>query len=131
MQELRQPQEPFVVCLLTELRERRLRKAVVSDLDLVVILERGRVYVLEGRCPHRHGHMADGCVEGGLLVCASHGWDFDLTSGRSISIPGQRLGAFQVWIDEQKDTVSVDLVELRAWQKENPDPFRSGECLGV
>lgn len=47
----------------------------------VVVLHDGRSYEVPDRCPHDGAPISDGFVDRGRLVCARHGWEFDLDSG--------------------------------------------------
>ena len=52
----------------------------------------GRFYACGGVCPHEDGPLAEGWLEGDLVVCPWHGYDFSLTTGRcrvddDLSIP--------------------------------------------
>lgn len=42
----------------------------------------GRFFACGASCPHEDGPLADGWLEGDVVVCPWHGFDFDLTTGR-------------------------------------------------
>jgi nitrite reductase/ring-hydroxylating ferredoxin subunit len=48
----------------------------------VAVLDDGRTFVVEDRCPHDGGWLSDGFVEGDRIVCARHGWEIDPCTGR-------------------------------------------------
>jgi UDP-MurNAc hydroxylase len=49
-------------------------------------------YVMERYCPHRRADLAIfGEVDGGILTCALHGWQFDLETGRCLTADDRRL----------------------------------------
>ena len=39
-------------------------------------------HALDGICPHSGGPLAEGAVQGNVVTCPWHGWQFDVTSGR-------------------------------------------------
>ncbi|NRA02190.1 MAG: Rieske 2Fe-2S domain-containing protein [Myxococcales bacterium] len=41
----------------------------------------GRVYAMENLCPHAGFPLHEGGLEGTFVVCAGHGWAFDLETG--------------------------------------------------
>jgi nitrite reductase/ring-hydroxylating ferredoxin subunit len=47
-----------------------------------VRLADGRAFVVEDRCPHDGGLLSNGFVDGDRLVCARHGWAFEVCTGR-------------------------------------------------
>ena len=48
----------------------------------VARLDSGRLVVVDDECPHDGGRISDGFVDGERLVCARHGWEFDVVDGR-------------------------------------------------
>ncbi len=42
----------------------------------------GRFYACSPTCPHEDGPLAGGWLEGEVVVCPWHGYDFDLATGR-------------------------------------------------
>ena len=49
-------------------------------------------YVMERWCPHRQADLSVfGEVEGGVLTCHLHGWQFDLESGRCLTADDRHL----------------------------------------
>jgi nitrite reductase/ring-hydroxylating ferredoxin subunit len=86
----------------TVARARRLcpRGGVIAcrqgDRDLVLaVLPDGRAFVAPDRCPHDGRPLSDGFLDGERLVCARHGWEFDLATGlaarRSPGLPEVRI----------------------------------------
>jgi phenylpropionate dioxygenase-like ring-hydroxylating dioxygenase large terminal subunit len=54
----------------------------------------GRPAALEDRCCHRSARLSLGRVEGGILACGYHGWEYDRTGQcvRMPQVPGQKPG---------------------------------------
>ena len=44
----------------------------------------GKIHAIEGICPHAGGPLAEGTVEGTVVTCPWHGWQFDLTTGQNV-----------------------------------------------
>ena len=42
----------------------------------------GRFFATSPLCPHEEGPLAEGWLEGDVVVCPWHGYDFELTTGR-------------------------------------------------
>jgi nitrite reductase/ring-hydroxylating ferredoxin subunit len=43
----------------------------------------GAISVLDGICPHQGGPLAEGPVEGTMVTCPWHGWQFDVRTGKT------------------------------------------------
>ena len=42
----------------------------------------GEFHVLDGICPHAGGPLGKGELNGNIITCPWHGWQFDVESGR-------------------------------------------------
>ena len=92
---------------------------VIRELDgksVGVFNVGGRFVALHNRCPHRGGALCLGPVtgttlpsedfgysyglQGRILRCAWHGWEFDLETGRSLVDPRIRAKTFPVVVEE-------------------------------
>ena len=104
-------------------------KALVSNVDIVIIRYNDNVSVLYGRCLHRGALLSDGHIEGKNLICGLHGWDYRYETGISEYENSQALPKFQSWIEN--DEVLVDEEEIQNWEKEHPQAYRRDEYLGA
>ncbi|MCR6652339.1 MAG: Rieske 2Fe-2S domain-containing protein [Cellvibrionaceae bacterium] len=55
----------------------------VNGRPLLLIQDRGEVFLIENRCPHMDAPLASGRISEGAIVCRAHGIGFDLRSGRA------------------------------------------------
>ncbi len=70
------------------LRDEPMRVRLLGE-DLVLYRETGgKLGLVPERCPHRGASLACGMVEKDGLVCAYHGWKFDLT-GQCVDTPAE------------------------------------------
>ena len=104
------------------------RKIVeVEGRSIGIFNVHGRFYALRNRCPHQAAPLCLGAIkgmtlpgkpgeyvwarDGEILRCPWHGWEFDITSGRSIFNPHRtRVKSYAVTVepdDEAVDTYSV------------------------
>lgn len=42
-----------------------------------------RYHALDNACPHAGAPLSEGDLEGPIILCSAHGWQFDVTSGIS------------------------------------------------
>ncbi|MCU1354022.1 MAG: pyruvate oxidase, partial [Acidimicrobiales bacterium] len=65
-----------------DLADGRVR-AVTVDRHTICLTRCGDAYgALDNRCPHQGGPLGEGSIEGGLLRCPWHGYDYDPITGR-------------------------------------------------
>jgi len=95
--------------------------ALVGNVDLVIVRYDDEHSVFSGRCLHRGALLADGSVVGANILCGLHGWDYCYRTGISAYSNDERLQRFTSWIDDGE--VVVDEDEIRAWEREHPQPY--------
>jgi len=65
------------------------------------------VLALDNVCPHEGGPIGLGELQGSIVTCPFHGWQFDVTTGACVSVSGARVGSWPTRV--QGTTVYVDL----------------------
>lgn len=77
------------------------REYEVGDRLVAVFRDRGgAVYATDAHCPHRAGHLADGFVGGGRVICPMHSFKFDLATGEAIGADCPALRVYSLRISE-------------------------------
>jgi nitrite reductase/ring-hydroxylating ferredoxin subunit len=67
-------------------------------------LRSGRLHAVGAVCPHKGGPIADGQIDGSIVLCPLHMNTFELTTGCSLTgQPG--LGSWPVSVDDAGDLV--------------------------
>jgi 3-phenylpropionate/trans-cinnamate dioxygenase ferredoxin component len=71
------------------------------DEEDVALFRRGdEIFAIGNQCPHQGGNLCDGFVEGDIVTCPLHGWEFDLRSGACMTIPGESVPHYNVLVDD-------------------------------
>jgi len=78
---------------------------VEGELIAVFRARDGGVFGAQARCPHRDGHLADGVIGGGLIVCPLHTFRFDLATGKPIGNDCPSLKTYLVTINDEREIV--------------------------
>lgn len=55
----------------------------LDRIEVMLIQDEGRTYLIENRCPHADAPFTYGSVKEGRIQCPMHGLNFDLETGRS------------------------------------------------
>ena len=70
---------------------------ILTDRRSIAIFNiEGTFHAIEGLCPHAGAPLADGYLEGTVVICPWHAWRFDLEDGRCPLVPGARLHVYRV-----------------------------------
>ena len=67
----------------------------------------GRFHASSSLCPHEDGPLAEGWLEGDVVVCPWHGFDFELATGRCRVDDGLCIQVYRVRVADGH--VEVDL----------------------
>lgn len=71
-----------------ELAEGAMAEVGVDGHALLVAKAGGAVYIADARCPHLHGNLAHGTLDGTVVTCPLHGSQFDLVDGTCVRWTG-------------------------------------------
>ena len=105
-----------LVCRLAELPPGERRIVEVEGRSIGVFNVHGRLYALRNACPHQGAPLCLGLVtglmapsrpgefdwsrEGEIVRCPWHGWEFDITTGRSVFNPHRtRVRRYDVTVE--------------------------------
>jgi len=72
---------------------------LVNGEDVALFRRGDEVFAIGNQCPHQGGNLCDGFVEGDIVICPLHGWEFDLRSGACMTVPGESVARYRVTVD--------------------------------
>lgn len=79
--------EYVYVAEITDLQTDTMIKVHAGDAEILIANIDGAYYALDNRCPHMSGSLADGRLEGSVVVCPRHGASFDVRTGKAVRDP--------------------------------------------
>jgi nitrite reductase/ring-hydroxylating ferredoxin subunit len=80
----------------------------VDDVDIGLFRMGDDVFAMENSCPHAGHPLSEGRLEGAHIICAKHGWRYDVRSGfRPDHEDGWPIPCFDVVI--RGDEICIDL----------------------
>jgi nitrite reductase/ring-hydroxylating ferredoxin subunit len=68
--------------------------ASVNGRDVAVFRRGAELLAIGNDCPHQGGSLCDGWVEGDIVVCPLHGWEFDMRTGACMTVPGESVARY-------------------------------------
>lgn len=74
---------------------------------LLLVNMDGTVRAYADACPHLRTRLSEGFLTGTVLTCATHGWQFDATTGAGINPRTTCLQSFPVQVED--GTILVDV----------------------
>jgi 3-phenylpropionate/trans-cinnamate dioxygenase ferredoxin subunit len=91
------------VCPVEELPPGEVKIVRAGELAIGVYNLDGDYYAIEDRCSHDDGPLAEGDFDPDRLVvvCPRHGSEFDLRTGRPLSLPAYLpVDTYEVFVEE-------------------------------
>lgn len=81
---------------------------VVAGGKLVALFNvAGRYFAIDNTCLHRGGPLGDGDVEGSVLTCPWHGWQYDVETGRHLLDPSIGVRTYPVRVSGDEILVEI------------------------
>ncbi len=94
------------VASIEDIPEGTGKELVAGDRIVAVFHAGGAFSALDGICPHSGGPLGKGRVEGCIVTCPWHGWQFDVTTGRhclnnKLTQPGfaVKVDGRDIWVE--------------------------------
>ena len=102
-----------------------------GNTTILLVKIDGQFHAYQGHCPHQGAALAEGELDGGLITCSAHRWQFNATNGLGVNPMSARLKCFPVHVVERKV-----LIEMELDGAEEPDNFvgpviRAGDFADV
>jgi nitrite reductase/ring-hydroxylating ferredoxin subunit len=97
---------PKIEIRLAEVPLDVLFRVEASGAGLVLVRKKGSITAFQDRCPHAHWPLSEGELKDGVLQCVGHGWEFDVQSGRCLTVPVCFLKLLPVVVD--RDIVRIE-----------------------
>ena len=67
----------------------------------------GAVYALDNTCLHRGGPLGEGFLEGDVVACPWHMWEYNVRTGEKVGDPSLKVATYAVEVEGNDITVQV------------------------
>ena len=79
----------------------------VGDKRIAIFNLDGTFHAMDEVCPHQAGPLSEGEIEGTVVTCPWHGWEFDVTTGAMPVNPNIAITTYPVRVDGEDVQVEV------------------------
>ena len=92
--------EGFVrVSSTTDVKPGRGIVVEVNGKTLAVFNVEGIFHAIDNTCIHRGGPLGEGDLEGSVVTCPWHGWQYDVATGICLANPSAKVERYEVVVD--------------------------------
>lgn len=91
----------------TEIAAGKICELQVGDKSVALANVAGKLCAISGICLHEGGPLGEGELDGQVVTCPWHGWQFDVTTGKVVQNPNVGVESYPVEL--RGDDVFVDV----------------------
>lgn len=84
-----------------------IREFQVQGKTVALANIEGQFHAINGICIHRGGPLGDGPLEGKMVTCPWHGWEYDVTTGKVGPSPTAGVDCYSVEVRGDEVFVNV------------------------
>ena len=85
----------------------KIREVQVGDKPVALANVAGKFCAINGMCLHQAGPLGEGELDGQIVTCPWHGWQFDVTTGEVVPHGGMAVDCYPVEV--RGDDVFIDV----------------------
>ena len=108
------------VATITEIPSGQSTVVTIGDKRVAIFHREGSFHAIADECPHRGASLGEGDLEGSIVTCPWHGWQFDVTTGQSPINPAACVPTYPCKVEEGDVWVQIDISPLPVRQAGNP-----------
>ncbi|HEY7587335.1 MAG TPA: Rieske 2Fe-2S domain-containing protein [Thermoplasmata archaeon] len=91
---------------VSEVPPGRGKVVVVQGHPVALFNVDGAFFAVSNVCLHRGGPIGEGVLDGPVVTCPLHGWEYDVRSGKNVGNPTACLRTFHVRLEGDAILVS-------------------------
>jgi 3-phenylpropionate/trans-cinnamate dioxygenase ferredoxin subunit len=80
----------------------------IGDMTIALFNADGTVFATDDSCLHAGSSLGAGELDGRIVRCRAHGWQYDVTTGCVLGVPGLGVTAHAVKVVDGQIMVAVD-----------------------
>jgi nitrite reductase (NADH) small subunit len=98
---------PMRTAKTNEITPGTIREFQVEGRAIAVANVEGKFYAINNTCLHRGGPLGQGAMNGKVVTCPWHGWQYDVTTGKVTQNPAVGVDCYP--IEVRGEDIYVDI----------------------
>jgi nitrite reductase (NADH) small subunit len=95
------------IAKVSDLRPGSIQEFQVEDTAVALANVAGKIYAINNTCLHQGGPLGEGDLEGAIVTCPWHGWQFNVTDGKDVQNP--TVGVVCYPLELRDDEIFIDI----------------------
>jgi 3-phenylpropionate/trans-cinnamate dioxygenase ferredoxin component len=95
------------VASLSELKPGAAMSAEVNGKAIAIYNVGGKVYATDNTCLHQGGPLGEGILEGEIITCPWHMWEYNVCTGEKVGVSSIKLATYPVKVEGTDIKVAV------------------------
>ncbi|MBI4353178.1 MAG: Rieske (2Fe-2S) protein [Candidatus Omnitrophica bacterium] len=84
---------------VNEVAEGGAKVVEINNQPIALFKVEGAFYAIDNVCHHRGGPLGEGALDGTVVTCPWHAWNYDVTTGECQTVPGVKQKRFPVKVE--------------------------------
>ena len=81
--------------------------ANINDKEVAVFNVDGTFYAIDNVCKHRGGPLGEGELEGDMVTCPWHAWQYNVKSGNCLTKEGIKMDTYEVQVEGDDVKIAI------------------------
>ena len=95
------------VASVSELDAGACKTVEVNGKPIALFNVGGKVFALDNTCLHQGGPLGEGMLEGEVVTCPWHMWEYNVRTGEKVGSPSLKVAAYSVQVEGNDIKVAV------------------------
>ena len=99
-------------CTLDDIWEGDMETFDVDGTEVLLVHVEGEgIHAVQAQCPHQEVDLVDGDLDGRVLTCMMHLWEFNVVAGKGVNPDHAEIAQYPVKIEGEDVLVDVEGIE--------------------
>jgi nitrite reductase/ring-hydroxylating ferredoxin subunit len=98
----------FKIAQKTDVEPGQGRTIRVEDRQIALFNLQGDFVAIDDACPHMRADLSCGHLEGRMVTCTWHGWQFDLDTGNCVNVEWAKVRRYPVRLEGEDVHLTVE-----------------------
>ena len=95
------------VCNLSDLAPGQCKTVEAGGKAIALFNVAGTILALDNTCLHNGGPLGEGMLEGDVVTCPWHMWEYNVRTGENLGNPELKVASYAVQVDGNDIKVAV------------------------